>query len=125
MISLDAADLIDSLSTGDYTVTRTAIGAFVNSIAVPGAVTTLAVNASVYQMTGRDLLLLPEARRSESQMILFTATRLYTGAQAGTGSEAAYEADKITINGLLHEVHTCGAWPGAVGFWRVIAQAIG
>ncbi len=127
MITLDCADLISSLSTDGtpYTITRTALGVFTAGVAVPGAVTSLTVDAAVYQATGRDLLLLPEARRSESQMIIFTVTRLYTGAEAGTGSEATYQADKITIGGLLYEVHECGSWPGQPGFFRAVAQALG
>lgn len=123
-VELDAADLISSLSTGSYVVTRTATGTFSHAIAVPGESSMLSIEAAVYPATGRDLLRLPELRRSIETKIVFTTTRLYAGAEQGTGSEANYEADQITIDGDAFEVQQSGAWPGMVGYYRAVVQAI-
>lgn len=130
-VDLDAASLIESLSTGSiadgtpYTVTRHAAATFTAGIAVPISPSTITITASVYQATGRDLQRLPEERRSISTMIVFTTTRLYTGAEHGIGSESVNEADQIAIGGLAYELQTVEAWPGAVGFYKCVAQAVG
>lgn len=127
MITLDATSLIDSLSTetGTYTITRTvASSTYSGGVAVPGSTSTVTITAAVYQATGRDLQRLPEERRSIATVKIFTATRLYTGAQAGTGSEATYNADRITVDGVVHEVQTVAAWPAASEFYECLAQAI-
>jgi len=124
-ITLDAADLIDSLSTGSYSVTRRPHATFTAGIAVPQSPTTITITASVYQATGRDLQRLPEERRSIATMRIFTTTRLYVGAEIGTGTEATYDADRITIDGVVYELQTVGAWPGQVGFYDCLAQAGG
>lgn len=125
MITLDAADLIDSLSTGSYSVTRRPHAVFVDGIAVQQSPSTLTITAAVYQATGRDLQRLPEERRSIATMRIFTTTRLYVGAEIGTSSEATYDADRITIDGVVYELQTVGAWPGQVGFYDCLAQAVG
>ena len=123
-VDLDAADLIDSLSTGDYTVTRTAAGTFAAGIAVPGAISSVTITAAVYQATGRDLERLPEARRSIESRVLFTVTRLYTGAQHGVTTEGDYEADRVAIDGRAFELQHVGAFPGSPGYYSCIVQAV-
>ena len=131
MITLDAGSLISSLSTGDYTITRTAIGTYgtaagTGGVAIPGATSTLTINAAIYQASGRDLERLPEARRSISTIKIFTTTLLYTGAQSGQGgAQGSFQADTISYNGVTHELQTVGTWPGADGFYDCLAQAVG
>ena len=128
MITLDAASLISSLSTGSYSVVRTARGTFTNGIAVPGATSTFTIVAAAYQASGRDLQRLPEERRSVATKKIITTTRLLASAQAGEGGiDGDYQADLITIDGVVHEVQTVGRHPGAGGvdFYVCIAQAVG
>ena len=125
-ITLDTAALISSLSTGTYTVTRTPAGTFANGVAVPGTPTTLQITAAIYQASGRDLERLPEMRRSVATIKIFTTTQLRTGAQQGQGNgEGAYQADRITYNGLQYEVQQVGRYPGTADFYSCIAQAVG
>lgn len=126
-ITLNAASLIKSLSTGTYTVTRRAASTYsAGGVVVPGAETTLSIIAAIYQSTGRDLQRLPEARRSIATMTIFTTTRLYVGAQEDEGgTESDFDSDRITIDGVVYEVQTVGAFPGAPGYYSALAQATG
>lgn len=117
MIYLDAGDLIGSLSTGTYTVTRRAAATYVAGILTPGATSTLSIVAAVVPATGRDLERLPEARRSVETRAVFTATALKIGAQA-----APYESDLVSIEGDSWEVQHLETWPGLAGYYRAIVQ---
>lgn len=116
---LDAADLIDSFATGPYTVTRRAAATWSNGVAVPDpSPTTFSITASVQPASGRDLLRLPEGRRSVETRVLYTSAQLQVGAQGG-----ALEADRVTIDGAVWEVQHVELWPAAVGYYRCIVQA--
>lgn len=118
-VDLDAADLIDSLSTGTYTVTRRAAATNDgHGRAVAGSTSTLTITASVQPASGRDLMRLPEGRRTIETRVVYTTTRLLTGGQG-----AANEADLLTIDGASYEVEQVQTWPGAVGYYRCIVQA--
>ncbi len=115
-MSLDAADLIASFASGDYTVTRRAKATYVQGRTVPGATSTLTINASVQSSEGRDLLRLPEGRRSVDTQVVYTVTQLLVGAQ-----NAPYESDLISIDGGTWEVQHCEKWV-ADTYYRALIQ---
>jgi hypothetical protein len=117
---LDAARVIKSLATGTYTVTRRAAATYVDGEAVPGATSTFTVVGVETPASGRDLLRLPEGRRSTKTRMFYTASMLLVGAQAG-----AYEADQIEIDGDVWEVQKAGAWKAAAGYCEAIVQRVG
>lgn len=117
---MDALDLIRSFGS-TYTVTRRPRAQMVRGRAVPGTTSTLTIDACVQQATGRDLLRLPEGRRSIETRVVYSATALLTGAQGGTN-----EADLVAIDGLSWEVQHVEPWPGKTGrdveHWRCLVQ---
>jgi hypothetical protein len=121
---VDAADLISDFATGTYTVTRRAAATLVKGRAQPGATSTLTVTASVQPASGRDLLRLPEGRRSIETRVVFTATQLLIGIEG-----AANESDLISIDGQTWEVQQVQSWrlsPSTdAPYWRCIVQAAG
>lgn len=115
-VDLNAAELISSLSTGTYTLTRRAAATYTAGRPVAGSTTTTTITASVVPASGRDLLRLEEGRRSVETRLVFTTTELRVGV-SGTS-----EADLVTIDGASWEVQQVETWPGAVGFYRAIVQ---
>lgn len=120
MIDLDAADLIDSFSTGTYTVTRRDTPSYVAGVATAGGTSTFTITAAVVPSSGRDLLRLPEGRRSIESKTVYSATMLRVGEQGGP------DADLISIDGANFEVQTSGQWPDvSTGFYVAIVQREG
>lgn len=119
---MDAADLINSFLTGTYQVTRRAKVATVKGRAQPPVVTSLQVPACVQPANGRDLLRLPELRRSIETRRVYTATELKIGFQG-----SAFESDLISIDGMTWEVQNVEPWRASpstdVGYWKCIVQA--
>ena len=118
---MDLGALIRSFSTGTYSVTRRAAGGFDRGVAKGTTDSTVSVVAAVQPASGRDLLRLPEGRRSTDTRVLFTVTPLLVG-DAG----ATYEANLVTIDGAEWEVQHVEKWTqaGAVGVaYRCIVQA--
>lgn len=75
-----------------YTVTRTAKATYgTDGRSVAGATSTFTVNAVVVPMTGRDLLLFPEAARAGETQWLYSDTLLFTRSETT-------EPDVVTIN---------------------------
>lgn len=93
---------------------------FVRGLAQPTTNTTFMITASVQPATGKDLLRLPELRRTNETRAIFTTTQLFTGDQ-GT----AYEADLVTIDGDPWEVQHVEDWvqAGSGVAYKCIAQA--
>lgn len=118
---MDAADLIASFATGTYTVTRRVRANFVAGRPVAGATSSFTVTACVQSANGRDLMRLPELRRSMDTCVIYTATELKVGAQ-----NSANESDLIAIDGISWEIQHVEAWPQTRNlYWRCIAQAAG
>jgi hypothetical protein len=121
---VDLADLVQSFSTqpgdGTYIVQRRAAATFVAGRPVQAAPTNLSIVASIQPASGKDLLRLPEGRRSNETRVLYTTTRLLTGDQGGPN-----EADQVTIDGTQWEVQHCESWvqPGGDMVFRCVAQA--
>lgn len=108
---------IGSLSTGVYTVTRTAPGTYdANGKFVAGATSTLAgVVATVQPVSGRQLRDVPEGQRGDELRVIYTETELWprTPSQAG---------DRITLDGEAWVIVRAERWQGLGGVhWRAYA----
>ena len=124
---MDIDSLIQSFMTqgGPYTVTRRQRAAYARGIAQPTNDFTITIKASVQPATGKDLLRLPEGRRSNETRVLYTTTQLDCGDVDGP-----YEAATVPIDGAFWEVQHCESWNQG-GFlnqtrsagYRVIVQA--
>lgn len=117
---MDIAALIQSFSTGTYSVTRRTVGAVVRGVSQPTVDASLMITASIQPATGQDLLRLPEGRRTNLTRVIFTTTELLTGDQGEPN-----EADLVIIDGLSWEVQHVERWQDADGVdvgYRCIAQ---
>jgi hypothetical protein len=118
---MDLAGLVESFATGTYTVTRNPTAPFVRGVAQPSTQQTFAIRASVQPASGKDLLRLPEGRRSNETRVIYTTTKLFVG-DAGDD----YEPDTVSIDGADWEVQHVETWvqAGLQGTgYRCIAQA--
>lgn len=123
---MDIAQLMAAFVTGTYTVTRRARGRLVHGKITDGATTTVLITASVSPASGKDLLRLPEGRRTNESRVVFTTTELYTGGQVGSETQATYQADRILIDGKDYEVSHVETWRDpvtqtSIGY-RVVVQ---
>lgn len=101
---------IDSLATGDYTVTRTLKGAYVDGIYTPGATSTLTIRAVMEPATGLqrvvggfEMISGHQGRTTNDIRVLYTRTQLF--AQTPT-----HDPDLVTINGRQFTVFRCEPW---------------
>ncbi len=119
---MDIASLITSFSTGTYTVTRTARHGIDRGRAEAGTTSTLTVTASVSPASGMDLTKVPEGRRTNGAITIFTSTELKIG-----GVGAAYEADRISALGSTWELSHVETWTdprsGGLGYKCVAVNA--
>ena len=100
-------NVLSNLATGTYQVIRRAVGTIEKGRVIAGDTSTLTIEASVQPAAGRDLLRLPEGRRTTETRTVFTSTELFVGGQ-GT----ANEADLLCIDDATWEVQHCEKWPG-------------
>lgn len=84
--------------SGTYTVTREAVGSYVNGDWTPGSESTFTVDADLQPLSGNDLKVLPEGQHGEELQKMYLATELFT-------AKDTVAPDKVTIDGA---------------FWRVI-----
>lgn len=118
---MDVAGLISAFSTGSnglYTVTRRQAGTVLRGIVQATTDATFTITASIQPASGKDLLRLPEGRRSDETRTLFTATQLYVGDQGDD-----YECDLVSVDGQLYEVSHVEdwlQWAGLAPFYRCL-----
>lgn len=119
MITLDAQDVIESLSTHtNVTGTHRAAATYVNGVATAGATSAFTIAyAVIVPASGRQLQRLPEGRRSQETRAVYTAGALLVGAQAGVS-----EADLITLDGAVWECQSASSWAAAVGYYEALIQ---
>lgn len=118
---MDVGDLILAFAS-TYVVSRSTKSTYTKGRAVPGTTTTLTIAASVQPASGRDLLRLPEGRRSIETRVVWTPTPLLVGQQGENN-----EADIIAIGGGNWEVQHTEPWvdylSGVTGY-RCIVQSV-
>jgi hypothetical protein len=99
------------------TVTRyTEGGEYVSgNFIAKGSPTTFTIMASCQPATERDLVALPEGRRSEDTYVLFTSTELYTAEVSGSKNP-----DIVSLFGEDYEVIGCGRWQNSLKHYRAL-----
>lgn len=104
------------LGTGTYVVTRTASGTRTLGRYSPGAVTTFSVNLGVEPATGRQLRDLPEGRRGDEALMIFSPVELKT-------EMPGFEPDQVSYQGEQWAVVTSRRWEGfSEVHYEVMAQ---
>lgn len=101
---------IDSLATGDYTVTRTVKGTYTNGVYTAGGTSTFTMRAVMEPATGLqrvvggfEQIALPSGRHTNDIRVVYTRTELF--AQTRT-----HDPDRITHNGRQYTVFRCEPW---------------
>lgn len=85
----------------------------------PGPTSTFDIVAVLYPPKSQDLLRLPEGRRSEKVIALFTGTELKTaGAPGGSG------ADLVEHAGEVFEVEAVDDWSQHGGYYHALAVRV-
>lgn len=117
-LTLDAGGIIERFATGSYSVTRRPSGTFADGIPVlADPVAAFQIRAFVVPATGRVLDRLPEGHQTRETKMVFTATLLLVGGQG-----AAFEADRVAIDGVEWEVQLVDDWPARIPFYRALVQ---
>lgn len=101
---------IDSLATGDYTVTRTLLGSFTDGVYTSGATSTLSINAVVESATGLqrvvggyEMRMDAQGQRATDIRVIYTRTELLT-------RNHTHEPDRIQIDGDDFTIFRCEPW---------------
>ena len=105
---MSLTDVIASLSDGtEYTVTRTATGAYTKGRYTPAASTTLKVTGMLQPPTviesGRALQVLPEGQHSREIRILWTLTEMFTRTPTN-------DPDTVVVDSDTWEVLSVAKW---------------
>jgi hypothetical protein len=117
MINVSAAIL--GLSSGTYTVTRTALDTYgSDGRLVAGATSTFTITASVQPANGRDLQLLAEGMRTREVVAIFTPTALKT-------LSSATQPDQVTIGSDTFQIQSVADWSATGGYCRAVAVKMG
>lgn len=104
-MSLNGMLVSTDLGTGNYLVTRTAIGTRALGRYTAGAVTTFTINLGVEPSSGRQLRDLPEGRRGDETLTVYSPVELHTTAPG-------FEPDQIAYLGEQWAVVSSKRWEG-------------
>lgn len=104
-------ETIDSLATGDYTVTRKAVGTTVDGIYLDnGATTTFTIRAVNEPATGLqrvvggfEMISGYDGQHTNDIRVLYTRTELYVRSRT-------HNPDRVTINSRSYVVFRCEPW---------------
>lgn len=114
----DMSDVVESMFTDFYTVTRRSPSAYVAGRLQPATTSTLTISACVQPIAGIDLQRLPEGMRIDGALSLWTTTPLFT-------KGAAQDPDQMVVEGETFEVATVEPW-GVVGnYYKAVLQRMG
>ena len=90
-------------------VKRFAAGSWSGGRYTPGADSSLNIEASVQPLRGKEIQLLPEARRESQAYKLYSDTQLLT-----TDTSGSKKADQVKIGGVFHEVLIVEDWQNTI-----------
>lgn len=114
----DLSDVVDSMITDTYALTRRSPSSYVDGRLQPSTNTVLSFSASVQPAMGRDLQRLPEGMRTAEIRAIFTTFPLLT-------QGAGQDPDIVAIEGDAYEVQTVEAWGNVGGFYKALALKLG
>ena len=78
------------------------------------------VFVSVQQMTRDELLLLPEGLRTREVKKMYSKTQLF-----GVNAPDGREADRVSYNNEVYEIHEVGDWKDNGSYCKVVAVKMG
>jgi hypothetical protein len=114
----DLSDVVDSMITDSYVVTRQTPSVYVDGRLQDATDTLLTITASVQPAQGRDLQRLPEGSRTMEVLSIYTSSELLT-------QGASQAPDLIAVNGYAYEVQTVEQWVGAGNYYKALALKVG
>lgn len=88
---------------------KSAADTYVNGKFVAATTTSTTIQASVQPLSGQEMLLLPEARRTSQAVRIYTDTQLRVA-----NTIAGYNADIVTAFGSDFEIISCEPWQSNV-----------
>lgn len=113
---MNLSGVVDSLGTTTaLAVTRRGAASIVNGLHVPGSTTSLQMTAVVVPASPEDTQVLPEGRRTERILQLFTKEPLQTP-RIGVGA-----GDLVAVAGESYEVLHVEDWTSSGAFCRSLA----
>jgi hypothetical protein len=107
-MTTSAGGLRPILNLKSYAIVRTTSPNPVNGRKVAGVETAFPILANVQPVTAKQLMSLPNERRSEVLKRFFTSTRIYRTGELVNGVQ--YDADQIVINNERYEVFQVDDW---------------
>lgn len=115
-MSLNGMLIPTDLGTGTYTITRTATLPRVLGRSPPGVTSTFDINLGIEPASGRQLRDLPEGRRGDETIMIFSPVELKT-------EMPGFEPDQVLYRGELWAVVTSRRWEGfSEVHYEVMAQ---
>lgn len=114
----DMSDVVDSMITDAYAVTRRTPSSYVDGRLQASTDTVFEILASVQPATGRDLQRLPEGMRTAETRVIYTTSELLT-------QGASQDPDIIAIEGFAYEVQTVEQWVQVGNYYKALAQKMG
>lgn len=84
------------------TITRTAAGSYVNGVFTAGSTSTINITASIQPVNGEDMKPLPEGRRVDDFVKVYTDADLQV-------SDTGKQPDRLTWRGKVYEATSCDA----------------
>lgn len=123
MSAADLSDVVDELGNTTLAVTRRGRPTLSLGMYTPGATTTLAIPGVIWPATPRDVLSLPEGRRTERTVVAATKVALQGPTAPGDGL-AGLQGDLIAYQGETFEVLRVEPW-AEHGFYRSLAVKVG
>lgn len=116
---MDLSDVVGSLATGTYAVTRRGAPTFVGGIEQgDGSVSTLMIPMSVQSVGPQMMDVLPEGTRIQDARTLFSAAPLLTAQENGG------LADRVTIDGVMFQVQAIRDWQAEGSATMAIAKRV-
>jgi len=113
-LAIDLSDVIASLATGTYTVTRQSVSAYGSDGRLDApSTTTFSITACVQPVTGRELQRLPEGLQNQEVLAVWSPVELKT---QGPGQDP----DLVSIDGDSYEVHKLERWNTLGAYWRAL-----
>lgn len=110
-------DVVESMATGTYTVTRRDLGTYAMGRAAAATPSTFSTKLVVQPVDGNTLMRLPEGMRAEEIRAVWSPVELRTQSAAG-------QPDSISIDGDDWEVQSLNGWSAAGGYWKALVKRV-
>lgn len=119
MSVMDFAGVLDSLSSGTFTVTRRGAGTVSGGIVTPGSASTFSIAAVIQPAGPEHMERMPEGTRIDDTKVIYTRTPLYVSNEATGGV-----ADRISIDGKTYEVESVRDYLSSGTYVQAVARRV-